>query len=63
MKLPLLHRMLVAVKCLCNSTSTLVDHLPSAVAPPWFAPALAAGLAAGLAPLLAPLTRVAHIVS
>jgi hypothetical protein len=39
----------------CNSIGTLIDHLSSAVAPPWFAPALAAGLA--------PLTRVAHIVS
>jgi hypothetical protein len=36
---------------LCNSIGTLVDHLPSAIAPPWFAPALAAGLAPGLAPL------------
>ena len=44
---------------LCNSIGTLIDHLSSAVAPPWFAPALAAGLAAGLAPL----TCIAHIVS
>ena len=44
---------------LCNSIGTLINHLLSAVAPPWFAPALATGLAAGLAPL----TRVAHIVS
>ena len=43
----------------CNSIGTLIDHLSSAVAPPWFAAALAAAFAAGLAPL----TRVAHIVS
>ena len=43
----------------CNSIGTLIDHLLSAVAPPWFAPAVAAALAAALAPL----TRVAHVVS
>jgi hypothetical protein len=43
------------ITSLSNSIGRLVDHLPSAVAPPWFAQALATGLA--------PLTRVAHIVS